>query len=275
MTAFGAHAAVDTLDDLSIAPPHRIRPGVMAQRWEDLAFISWPFDAGDVQRLVPAGLEIDTFDGAAWVSVIPFRLSIRLSGTPTVPWASRFSEINVRTYVRGPDGHRGIWFLSLDASRLGAVVMARHTYRLPYMWARMQTRRSGGRVRYRGSRRWPGPGASWDLAVDVGGLMTTPDDLQRFLTARWRLYSPAPLVLPARTVGLRSTTVDHPPWPLHHARLAQGTESLLAQAGLPATTAPPTVAFSAGVSVRFDRAVPAVGQDPGPVPSVATCLSRS
>ena len=60
-----------------------------------------------------------------------------------MPWASRFSEMNVRTYVRGPDGHRGIWFLSLDASRLGAVAMARRTYRLPYMWARMETRRSG------------------------------------------------------------------------------------------------------------------------------------
>jgi uncharacterized protein YqjF (DUF2071 family) len=250
-------AALDTLEDLPLAPPRRIRPGVMAQRWADLAFISWPFDVGDVQRLLPTGLEIDTFDGAAWVSVIPFRLSIRLPGTPTVPWASRFSEINVRTYVRGPDGHRGIWFLSLDASRLGAVAMARRTYRLPYMWARMETRRSGARVRYRGVRRWPGPDASWDLAVDVGGPMTFPDDLHRFLTARWRLFSPAPLALPARTIGLRTTTVDHPPWPLHHARLARGTESLLTAAGLPDTSTPPTVAFSPGVSVRFAPAVPA------------------
>ncbi len=252
---------IDTLEDLPLRPPLHIRPGVMAQRWEDLAFISWPFDPGDVQRLLPAELEADTFDGAAWVSVIPFHLSIRLPGTPAVPWVSRFSEINVRTYVRGPDGRRGIWFLSLDASRLGAVVMARRTYRLPYVWARMDVRRTGARVRYRGVRRWPGPRASWDLTLDVGGPMTSPDDLHRFLTARWRLFSPAPLALPARSIGLRTTTVDHPPWPLRHTRLTEGTESLLAAAGLPGTSASPTVAFSPGVSVRFAPAVPAVRHD--------------
>jgi uncharacterized protein YqjF (DUF2071 family) len=243
-------------EDLPVAPPRRIRPGTMVQRWDELAFISWPFPTDDVERLLPSGLEVDTFGGAAWVSVVPFRLTVRPPWLPAVPWASRFSEVNVRTYVRGPDGRRGIWFLSLDASRLGAVVAARRSYRLPYMWARTSLERTGDLVRYAGSRRWPEGGATWDLAVDVGGGMTKVDDLHRFLTARWRLYSPAPLELPARSISLVATTVDHPPWPLHHARLPEARETILREAGLPGPASSPVVAFSPGVTIRFSRREP-------------------
>ena len=249
-------------DDLPLAPPRRIRPGTMVQRWEDLAFISWPFAAADVERLLPNGLEVDTFGGAAWVSLVPFRLTVRLPGLPGAPWASRFSEVNVRTYVRVPDGRRAIWFLSLDASRLGAVALARRSYRLPYMWAHTTLDRAGDLVRYAGRRRWPEGGAAWDLAVDVGGEMGHVDDLHRYLTARWRLVSPTPLELPARSIGFVTTTVDHPPWPLRHARLVEGRETLLAAAGLPRPNESPAMAFSPGVTVRFSRRERQLSDDP-------------
>ena len=76
---------INTLEDLPLHPPQRIRPGVMAQRWHDLAFISWAYEVEPVQRLLPPGMEVDTFDGAAWVSLVPFHLSIRLPGTPAGP----------------------------------------------------------------------------------------------------------------------------------------------------------------------------------------------
>jgi uncharacterized protein YqjF (DUF2071 family) len=251
----GAH------EDLPLASPRRIRPGTMVQRWNDLAFISWPYVAADVERLLPPGLEVDTFDGAAWVSLVPFRLTVRPPGLPAAPWASRFSEVNVRTYVRDPNGRRAIWFLSLDASRLGAVLAARRSYRLPYMWAHTTIERAGAQLRYAGRRRWPEAGAAWDLAVDVGGEMTGVDDLHRFLTARWRLVSPRPLALPARSIGFVTTTVDHPPWPLRHARLMEGRETLLAAAGLPGPNEAPVTAFSPGVTVRFARREPVGGRE--------------
>ena len=247
------------LDDLSLTAPTRIRRGVMAQRWDDLAFVSWPYPPAAVQRRLPDGLEADTFDGSAWLSIVPFRLSIRLPGTPFVPWASRFPEVNVRTYVRGPDGRRGIWFLSLDATRLGAVALARRSYRLPYMWADARIVGRRHLRRYAGRRRWPEPGPSWDLEVDVGAPLDEVDDLSRFLTARWRLYSPRPLELPARTIRFVATDVDHPPWPLHSARLVEGRESLIAAAGLDGPTAGPVVACSPGVSVRFAPRAPVCG----------------
>src|SRR5207237_7901044 len=172
--------------------PTRIRPGVMVQRWEQLTFLHWRVEAEAIRPLLPAGLEVDEFDGSAWIGLIPFRLSVRLPWTPTVPWMSTFAEANVRTYVRGPDGRRGIWFLSLDAARLGAVAVARGSYRLPYMWSWMLLTGTGGIVRYEARRRWPEPGPGFRLAVAPGSSI--PKDevsaLERFLTSRWRLYTP-------------------------------------------------------------------------------------
>ena len=246
--------ASETLDDLSVEPPLRIRPGVMAQRWEQLSFLHWPFEPDVVTRLLPDALTIDEHDGSAWVGVIPFRLTVGLPGVPSVPWASRFPEVNVRTYVRGPNGRRGIWFLSLDASRLGAVLVARATYRLPYVWARARTRRAGRDVRYKGVRRWPGAApARFEIGVRVGDRISSPSELERFLTCRWRLYSPRPLELPAARIGLDVTAVDHPPWPLFAAEAVDVEETLLAAAGLPAPDRAPITLYSPGVSVRFDR----------------------
>jgi uncharacterized protein len=84
-----------------------------------------------IRRLIPSGLELDTLDGAAWVGLVPFEIY----GTPGIP---HFPETNLRTYVVGPDGCRAVWFFSLEAARLAAVVGARIGYRLPYFWARMQ-----------------------------------------------------------------------------------------------------------------------------------------
>jgi uncharacterized protein len=239
------------VDDTSWRPSEPVRRAVMVQKWETLAFVHWAYDADDVQRLLPAGLAVDTFDGRAWVGLIPFRLTIRPPLLPRAPWASRFPEINVRTYVRGPDGRAGIFFLSLEASRLGAVVAARRWYRLPYMWAHIEIDASGDMVRYRSTRRWPG--FRWprtDIHIEVGAPIDAAEvtPLQRFLVARWRLYTPSP-------GGLVATQVEHPPWPLQDARVIECTDELLCAAGLPQPEGRPLAYFSAGVQARFARRV--------------------
>ena len=93
----------------------------MRQRWERLTFLHWPFEPGDVQRLLPDGLTAETLDGAAWVGLVPFFMRVATPGGRRVPWLSNFCETNVRTYVRDREGRSGIWFFSLDAARLGAV----------------------------------------------------------------------------------------------------------------------------------------------------------
>jgi uncharacterized protein YqjF (DUF2071 family) len=102
------------------------RPGVVP--------LAVPVD--DVQRLLPDGLRVDTFDGSAWVGLIPFHMrAVRIGPGPIVPYLGSFVEINVRTYVTDADGHRGVWFFSLDVPRSPIVGVARTAFSLPYCWS--------------------------------------------------------------------------------------------------------------------------------------------
>ncbi len=218
----------------------------MLHRWETLTFLHWSYEPAIVRRLLPPGLEVDEYDERAWVGLVPFRMRIRRPGLPEVPWVSVFPETNVRTYVRGPDGRTGIWFLSLEAARLGAVLAARTLYRLPYMWARMTLEARPDLVRYWSRRRWPGPrGARCAVAV-VPGEPIEPGALDHFLTARFRLYGP----------GLTAVNAEHPPWPLRRARLLALRDELLEAAGLPTPAGPPLVHYSDGVDVRIGTRKP-------------------
>lgn len=69
----------------------------MAQVWHDLLFAHWPMDPALMRARVPPALELDTFDGAAWLGVVPFRMSgVRLRGLPALAGLSAFPELNVR-----------------------------------------------------------------------------------------------------------------------------------------------------------------------------------
>ena len=128
-------------------------PWLMAQTWEDLLFAHWPVDAEVVRRLLPDGLSVDERDGSAWLAITPFEISgLRLRGTWPLPRASRFPELNVRTYVTAED-RPGIWFFSLDTSSRLAVEAAQRLFRLPYYHARLRLERSGDRIECDNARR--------------------------------------------------------------------------------------------------------------------------
>jgi uncharacterized protein YqjF (DUF2071 family) len=228
------------------APP--VERPVMFQRWRDASFLHWPYPPEQVRAVLPTGLSVETFDGVAWVGLIPFRMQgVRPPAVPALPWLSRFPETNLRTYVRGPDGRTGIWFLSLEAARLPAVLAARLGYALPYCWAEMSVRTRGRTLVYRSRRRWPGPvGARCDAVVHPGAPIPVTEQtaLDRFLTARYRLYS--------RILGrLVLAEVEHRPWPLRRARLDALEQDLIQAAGLPAPVDQPLVHASPGVATRI------------------------
>ncbi len=223
-----------------------IQRTTMIHRWEHLSFIHWPVDPADVAPLLPAPLEPDTFDGAAWIGLVPFVCRIRLPGTPFLPWASSFNELNARTYVRGPDGP-AVWFFSCDAARLGAVLIARTSWRLPYVWAEMRTRRTADRIRYESRRRWPGArGADCIADLALGGALPEDErtERDRFLTERYRLYCPG-------RRGIATAVIDHEPWPLRRAQVLGVDETMFAAAGLPTPSGDPIALHSPGVETRF------------------------
>ena len=85
-------------------------PWIMTQRWNDLLFLHYSLPAEDVRAVVPEVLTLDTYERRAWISVVPFWINhLRPPGVPSVPWFSRFGEVNVRTYV-SYDGKPGVYF---------------------------------------------------------------------------------------------------------------------------------------------------------------------
>ena len=233
--------------------PWPVRWPVMYQTWSWITFLHWSYPPAVVQRLLPGSLEVQTFQGRAWVGLTPFFLQdLRTPISPALPWFTSFPETNVRTYVHGPDGREGLWFFSLDAARLEPVLAARSTYALPYMWSRMAVERDGSTVRYRSHRRWPGslPAVS-RITVAVGEPLEPQalGEFDHYLTARWQLYT---------TFGplLARSNVEHERWPLFRANVRDLEQSLLAAAGLPAPNGDPVVHWSPGVRTRISALRP-------------------
>jgi uncharacterized protein YqjF (DUF2071 family) len=201
--------------------------------------LHWRYSPEAVRPLLPRGLDLDTFAGDAWVGLVPFEIC-NLAGIPDFP------ETNVRTYVVGPDGGRGVWFFSLDAARLLAVIGARAGYRLPYYWASMDVVAEADVVSYRSRRRRPHARAMSEIVVQPGAPYRTGEltDRDHFLTARYCLYN--------LTHGqLGRAQIEHPPWPLARAIALECRQTLIEAAGLPHPEGAPLVHYSAQIDVKI------------------------
>jgi uncharacterized protein YqjF (DUF2071 family) len=189
-------------------------PWVLGQTWADLLFCHWPVAPERLRTLVPDGLDLDLFDGRAWISLTPFEArGTRVRGALPPPVLSRFPELNVRTYVTF-GGRPGIWFLSLDAASVLAVVAARALYRLPYFRADMAIDRAGAWIGYRSDRGDPrGAPARFDARYRASGgvRLAEPGSLEAWLVERYRLYTVA------GDGRVFAGDIHHAPWTLQDA----------------------------------------------------------
>lgn len=224
----------------------------MHMRWHELLFMHWPVPV-DVLRAAPFGppppLTIDTFDGQAWIGVVPFRMSgVRPRGIPAAPMLSAFPELNVRTYVTA-GGKPGVWFYSLDAASGLAVRLARRFFHLRYMHARMRSRLiDGATVEYDSMRTHRGePAGAFRGRYRPAGpaALAPPGSLEHFLTERYCLYCADPLGRVFRG------EINHPRWLLAPAEAEIETNTMLAAAGLPQAVGlrRPHLLYSEGFSV--------------------------
>jgi uncharacterized protein len=264
------------LEPITLTTPNPVARPIMLQGWYNVAQIHWRYEPSVVQALLPKGFTVDTFDGSAWVGLIPFEMRrIRLPFGPNdglgVGRFGTFPETNVRTYITDRQGRRAVWFFSLDINRVAPTLIARSGYGLPYCTATMTIDTSidatnleavrsnrpkaelgfGDTVRYRSSRNWPKPAAGstakGDIEICIGDpIEPKAEDLLAFLTARWALGS-------TFFSRLLWAQIDHPPWPLHEAELRRCDETLIAPSGLPAPQGPPLTVWSPGVEVRIAR----------------------
>lgn len=228
--------------------------------WSNLLFVHWRVPAKMIEPLLPKSLTLDTWEGEAFVGLVPFFMSgVRPWWFPAVPGISTFCETNVRTYVHHRGRDPGVWFFSLDAARSLAVRIARWRWHLPYFRAEMLLQRDGDRVRYSSRRLWPEPlGSNMTAEAEVGPLLghdvshrelpagrALPGTLEHFLIERYILFSTD------RHGTLRRGQVHHAPYPVRTARLASLNETLLSASRINPECESCHVAFSDEVRVEI------------------------
>ena len=243
---------------MSINPPTleqrlalRERPSgfpVMRQRWAGLLFLHWPVDPTLIAERLPAGLHVDTFEGKAWLGVVPFFMDrVRPVGLPPVPWLSWFMELNVRTYVHDDHGNAGVWFFSLDCNQPLAVEIARRSLHLPYRHAAMKSRIDGRRVEYHSRRKCVGsPDARFDYEMPEVTGPAPLDSLEWFLVERYLLFSASP------SGKLSCGRVHHPPYQIAPGKCDRLSTEPLRLNGFPIPIeAPCSILTAAPVDVRI------------------------
>lgn len=219
------------------------RPWLMAQTWEHLLFAHWPLSADMLRPLIPPDLTVDTFDGQAWVGVVPFEMrNIHFRGLPPVPLLSAFPELNVRTYVL-KDDKPGVWFFSLDAANLPAVRFARQFYHLPYFMATMRVTCSGETVSYASSRHAADAVFRGSYRPVSEIYQFAPGTLEYWLTERYYLYAAD------RGGRIYRGAIQHEPWPLQKAEADILEESTARSHGIILPDTPPLLHYAHHIDV--------------------------
>ena len=222
---------------------------IMHQSWGKLLFIHWRIEEALLRPLIPDALEIDVFDGSAWIAIAPFTMwDIRALPPflPPVPGLSSAHELNVRTYVY-LNNVPGVWFLSLDCNSAAAVLAARRFYHLPYYKAEIElTEQSASEeflVNY-SLVRVENPPAEFHASWQVGARLpiSQPDSLEFFLTERYCLYS-------EHEGNLYRARIHHEPWSLQKARLASLDTTMIESHGLPTPQGDPLLHYCEEISV--------------------------
>jgi uncharacterized protein YqjF (DUF2071 family) len=216
------------------------RPWVMTQTWHDLLFAHWPIEPQVIRSKLPAAVELDLFDGRAWVGVVPFRMTNAAPrGVPALPWVSAFPELNVRTYVTR-DGKPGVFFFSLDAANPLAVATARTLFHLPYFRATMRIEERDGWYEYESRRDHAEAPADLVCRYRPTGPVAEPvaGTLDHFLTERYCLYT---VNGSGRAHRLE---IHHRPWPLQPAELEITTNTMAEAAGIRLPEIAPLLHFS-------------------------------
>jgi uncharacterized protein YqjF (DUF2071 family) len=215
---------------------------LLSMRWRDALFAHWDVAPATVEERLPGPLDVATYDGRAWLGIVPFEMAdIRPRGAPV---GLSFGEINLRTYVER-DGRKGVYFFNLDAGDPVGVPLARRFYQLPYYRASIDVTRRDGSVRFTSHRTEQGaPPAHFDGTYRPSGEVRTPEPgtLEAFLVENYTFYA-------ASGDALYRGDIRHEPWPLQDATLDLHSSTLFAANGFERPESAPLVHYSAGCPV--------------------------
>jgi len=176
------------------------------QEWNEVLFLHWTIPVEILRKLVPKDLEIDTYNGKAYISLVPFSMkNTRPRYFPSIPLISDFHEINIRTYVSKNDIH-GVLFLNIEAQKLMSAIIARRLSGLPYK--KSTIRRENGKY----SSENPAGGSKLHVEFKVAGVISTKTDLDKFLTERYCLFL-------EENSKIFRYDIHHQEWPLRSIKI--------------------------------------------------------
>jgi uncharacterized protein len=229
----------------------RLPSGLVRCEWRSLAFLNYPVPAEFLTPYLPAGLELDTWRGAHWMSLVGLRFQRpRFAGLP-VSFGRDFAQVNLRFYVRRRVGNRwrhGVTFLSEVVPEPFLTAAARYLYNENYTW--LPTRREqtldaeGRRLAYF----WGGPDKRNTLEIEAS---TTSEPMvshsfEEFIAHRVWSYTPQ------RDRRVAELKINHPRWnvaPAFKARVELGEAALYPPRLRPLLSQPAESAFIAEGSV--------------------------
>jgi len=225
---------------------------LLHQNWHHLLFLHWEVPVAELQALLPSRLTVDTYEGKAYVGLVPFTITgVRATLTPPLPWISHFHEVNVRTYVHWQGRDPGVWFFSLDASSKLAVAAARAAYKLPYYGAEMSLEASkepfptidfsSRRTDERGQI--PAGGTFRYRPMEGPVTHASPGTIEHFLMERYILYT-------QEDHELYRARVHHQPYPILRAEVPILDETLVWAAGVRRPDTAPMRHYAAEVNVK-------------------------
>ncbi|MBP3953276.1 YqjF family protein [Bacillus suaedae] len=229
--------------------PYPKEPWIMAQTWKHLLFAHYRVEKAVLRELVPKCFEIDTYDGQAWISIVPFEMSgIHLHGLRELPAAPVFEELNVRTYITF-GGKPGVYFFSLDANSALAVKFANITYGLPYLHAKMRKIVKAETVEFFSERT--------DARAEKGifsseyrpiseEFTSTSGSIDYWLTERYLLYV-------VKGKGIYEGNIHHCPWALQEAEAKFEINTVAESVGIPIEEKPDILTYSKKLDVLVWR----------------------
>lgn len=225
------------------------KPWIMHQIWNDLLFAHWPISIETLRPLLPAHIPIDTFDGTAWIGVVPFHMSgVAPRGIPPLPYFSAFPEINVRTYIT-IQGKPGVYFFSLDAQNRFAVEAARFAFHLPYFYAHIQVQnRPDNTIFYhslRKDKRARQAEFTGEYSPSSAIRLANPGTLEYWLTERYCLYCTD------RRGNVYRGDIDHDSWPLQSAEASINVNTLPNSFGIRLPDTSPLLHFAKKLKVKI------------------------
>jgi uncharacterized protein YqjF (DUF2071 family) len=188
--------------------------------WRHLAMLNYRVPPALLEPLVPAGTQLDAYDGVTYVSVVGFLFErTRILGL-TIPFHKNFEEVNLRFYVRravAGEVRRGVTFIRELVPRAAIAMTASVLYNEPYRAMTMRHRidRDGDSlsgVEYG----WSADGDWTTLRAAVAGpsQALTAGSEEEFITEHYWGYTRQ------RDGGTVEYRVEHAPWRVWRATAA-------------------------------------------------------